>query len=269
MVDQQVHEEASAVDGGVGHGADRVLAILTTLGSFPEGIGLNELARLVQSPRSSVHRALNVLRRADLIEQDRNSRYRLGYGLLKLAFSYYEEIDVVGRVRPVLTALASSYGETAHYGILDNLEVIYVAKVQSNTGRFQMSSVIGGRNPAYCTGLGRAVLAYSLTSRAAVEDFVARHPQPLRRYTPQTLTTPQQLFEEFGRIREQGYALDREEHEAGLHCLALPLFLTSNAIPDGAISVTAMTQRITPTELEATVGRAQAIVREHLGDVLA
>ena len=71
------------------NGADRVLAILNILGSYPDGIGLNELARIMNSPRSSIHRALGALRRADLIEQDRDSRYRLGYGLLKLAFSYY------------------------------------------------------------------------------------------------------------------------------------------------------------------------------------
>jgi DNA-binding IclR family transcriptional regulator len=270
VVNQQLtHAEVSSDDAGIGSGADRVLAILTILGSYPDGIGLNDLARLTNSPRSSVHRALAVLRRADLIEQDGNSRYRLGYGLLKLAFSYYEELDVVSRIRPVLADLAAAYGETAHYAILDGIEVVYLAKVQSNSGRFQMKSAIGGRNPAYCTGVGKAILAYSLTSLAKVEAFIAQHPQPLHRYNKRTLTSAQQLFDEFTLIRQRGYAMDREEHEEGLHCLALPLFLTSSAIPDGAISVTAMTQRISPATLEASVGRAQDLISQHLGAVLA
>src|ERR1700731_2120091 len=183
------------------NGADRVLAILNVLGTCPDGIGLNDLARLVKSPRSSVHRALSVLRRADLIEQDRNSHYRLGYGLLKLAFSYYEELDEVGRVRPILSALAPEFGETTHYAILDTNEVVYLVKVQSPLARFQMKSAIGGRNPAYCTGVGKAMLAYHYTNYESVAQFGATHDRELQQYTPNPLTTPQQFNEEFAKIR--------------------------------------------------------------------
>jgi IclR family acetate operon transcriptional repressor len=251
------------------NGADRVLAILNLLGTYPEGIGLNDLARLVNSPRSSVHRALGVLRRADLIEQDRNSHYRLGYGLLKLAFSYYEELDEVGRVRPILAALAADFGETTHYAILDAHEVVYLAKVQSPLARFQMKSAIGGRNPAHCTGVGKAMLAYSLTTHDAVEDFVRNHEGTLRQYTAQTLTTARELHEEFIKIRHDGYAVDREEHEEGINCIAIPLFLTSESVPDGAVSVAAVAQRFPLARLEMAVGRAREMIREHLGEVLA
>lgn len=251
------------------NGADRVLAILNLLGTYPEGIGLNDLARLANSPRSSVHRALSVLRRADLIEQDRNSHYRLGYGLLKLAFSYYEALDEVGRVRPILAALATEFGETTHYAILDANEVVYLAKVQSPLARFQMKSAIGGRNPAYCTGVGKAMLAFSLQSYESVEDFVGAHRGQFRQYTAQTLTTPEQIHEEFTKIRHDGYAVDREEHEEGINCIAIPLFLTSRSVPDGAISVAAVAQRFPLARLETRVGRAQEMIREHLGEVLA
>lgn len=265
---QAVRDDDVSSEVNVGNGADRVLAILNVLGTYPDGIGLNDLARLVHSPRSSVHRALAVLRRADLIEQDRNSRYRLGYGLLKLAFSYYEELDEVGRVRPVLAALASYFGETSHYAILDSTEVIYLAKVQPAKARFQMKSAIGGRNPAYCTGVGKAMLAYTHTTLESVHAYVRQHPTPLEAFTPTTLTTAEALHEEFTLIRSQGYALDREEHEEGLCCIALPLFLTSATVPDGAISVTAVSQRLSVDTLERSVGHARSLVREHLGEVL-
>jgi DNA-binding IclR family transcriptional regulator len=256
-------------DVSVGSGADRVLAILNVLGAYPEGIGLSELARLVHSPRSSVHRALAVLRRADLIEQDGNSRYRLGYGLLKLAFSYYEELDVVSRVRPALAGLASEFSETSHYAILDGTEVVYLAKVQSAQARFQMKSAIGGRNPAYCTGVGKALLAYRLLTYDDVKKFIEGHERPLVRHTDTTLTEADALHQEFLEIRARGYALDREEHEEGLCCLALPLFLSSATVPDGAISITAVTQRLSLATLEASVERTRALVRKILGDVLA
>ena len=251
------------------NGADRVLAILNLLGSFPEGIGLNELARLMHSPRSSVHRALGALRRADLIEQDRDSRYRLGYGLLKLAFSYYEALDEVGRLRPVLAALATEFGETTHYAILDQREVVYLAKVQPSSSRYQMTSVIGGRNPAYCTGVGKAMLAYVLTSRGQVQEFVARHQPAMVAHTAHTITTAAALHEELTAIRRDGYALDREENEVGINCLALPLFMTSTTVPDGAISITAVAQRFPLDRLEASIDAARTMIREHLGEVIA
>ena len=251
------------------NGADRVLAILNVLGTYPDGIGLNDLARLVNSPRSSVHRALSVLRRADLIEQDRNSHYRLGYGLLRLAFSYYEGLDEVGRVRPILSAMAAEFGETTHYALLDGNEVVYLAKVQSPLARFQMKSAIGGRNPAYCTGVGKALLANQLTTLEQVEDFVERHRHEIVEFTPQTLTTARQLHEEFVAIRAQGYSVDREEHEEGINCIAIPLFLTSSSTPDGAVSVAAVAQRLPLSRLEPSVPRACEMIREHLGEVLA
>ena len=250
------------------HGADRVLAILNALGSFPDGISLHELARLMNSPQASVHRALAALRRADLIEQDADSRYRLGYGFLRLAFSYYEELDQVGRVRPVLSALASSFGETTHYATLDGVEVVYLAKVQPSRSRYQLTSVIGGRNPAYCTGVGKALLAYQMTSFEQVADYVERHGRDFVVFTPHTLTSAEALHQEFEEIRRRGYAVDREEHEPGIVCLASPLFPTSRSMPDGAVSITAVSQRIPLEQLESSVDRARDMIREHLGEVL-
>jgi IclR family transcriptional regulator, acetate operon repressor len=249
-------------------GSDRVLATLNLLGSFPNGVGLNDLARLLDSPRSSVHRALAALRRADFVEQDLDGRYRLGYGLLKLAFSYYDTSDDMVRIRPVLAALADRFGETAHYALLDGTEVVYLAKVQPATSRYQLNSVIGGRNPAYCTGVGKALLAFTLSAPEAVAEFVAEVGEPMHSYTSHTIVTAAALSEELERIRDVGYAVDREEHEEGVNCLAIPLFLTSEVKPDGAVSVTAVARRLPLSELEASVDEARDIIRHHLGEVL-
>ena len=91
---------------------------------------------------------------------------------------------------------------------------------------------------------------------------------PVVRFTPTTITTPEELHEEFTRIRTVGYALDREEHEPGIVCLAIPLFPTSRTRPEGAISITAVAQRIPLDYLEESVERARATIRQHLGEVL-
>lgn len=264
---QQAETEEAIAGDGARNGADRVLATLRLLGSFPDGVGLNDLAKRLNSPKSSIHRALGALRRAGLVEQDRDGRYRLGYGFLKLAFSYYEDLDEVGRIRPVLTELAQRFGETVHYAVLDGSEVVYLAKVQPAEARFQMTSVIGGRNPAHCTGLGKTLLAYSLPDRAAVDEFVGRY-GPLERRTTHTIVTAAGLHRDLAQIRAQGYGTDREESEPGINCLAVPLFLTSETRPDGAISVTAIAQRVPLERLVASVDDARSIIREKLGEVI-
>jgi DNA-binding IclR family transcriptional regulator len=264
---QQTETEEAIAGDSARNGADRVLATLRLLGSFPDGVGLNDLAKRLSSPKSSIHRALGALRRAGLVEQDRDGRYRLGYGFLKLAFSYYEDLDEVGRIRPVLTELAQRFGETVHYAVLDGSEVVYLAKVQPAEARFQMTSVIGGRNPAHCTGLGKTLLAYSLPDRAAVGEFVSRY-GPLERRTTHTIVTAAGLHRDLAQIRAQGYGTDREESEPGINCLAVPLFLTSETRPDGAISVTAIAQRVPLERLVASVDDARSIIREKLGEVI-
>jgi IclR family transcriptional regulator, acetate operon repressor len=250
------------------NGSDRVLAILHVLGEFPNGVGLNELSRSLNSPKSSVHRALGTLRRSELVEQDDVGRYRLGYGFLKLAFSYYAELDEVARVRPVLATLATQFGETTHYAKLDQFEVVYLAKVQPATSWYEMTTVVGGRKPAYCTGVGKALLAYVLTTREAVEEFVRCRAPLMVKNTEHTLVTPNELHEEFERIRDSGYAVDREEREMGINCLAIPLFLTSKKYPDGALSITAVSQRLPLSKLEASFGQIRDVVRQSLGPVL-
>lgn len=265
-VPKRTANQGATADEGARNGADRVLATLRLLGSFPDGAGLNDLAKRLNSPKSSIHRALGALRRAGLVEQDREGRYRLGYGFLKLAFSYYGEIDEISRIRPALTDLAERFGETAHYAVLDGSEVVYLAKVQPPEARFQMTSVIGGRNPAHCTGLGKTLLAYSLPDRTAVEEFVSRY-GPLEPRTSNTIVTAAGLHRDLEQIRARGYGTDREESEPGINCLALPLFLTSDSTPDGAISVTAIAQRFPLDHLIAAVEDARAIVRKRLGEV--
>jgi IclR family transcriptional regulator, acetate operon repressor len=265
-VQQTANDEAIAGDGSR-NGADRVLATLRLLGSFPHGVGLNDLAKRLNSPKSSIHRALGSLRRAGLVEQDRDGKYRLGYGFLKLAFSYYEDLDDISRIRPVLTDVAERFGETVHYAVLDRSEIVYLAKVQPAEARFQMTSVIGGRNPAHCTGLGKTLLAYSLPDKTAVDEYVRRF-GPLERRTPNTIVSAAGLHRDLAQIRARGYGTDREESEPGINCLALPLFLTSGSRPDGAISITAIAQRFPLDRLVASVDAARTIVREKLGEVI-
>lgn len=222
-------------------GADRVLAVLKELARYPDGAGLEELTRAIGSPKPTVHRALGALRRAGLADQDARGRYVLGDEFLRMAFAHQEARPESLRVGSALEALATRFGETAHYAVLDGHEVVYRAKVDPPTGAVRLTSVVGGRNPAYATGVGKLLLAYQLHTRDDVAAWVGR--AELVRRTPRTRCTVEDLHRDLQATRDRGYALDDQENEVGINCLALPVFATSPVAPSGAVSVSALTYR--------------------------
>lgn len=232
---------APGADGGRLVGSDRVLAVLKELARHPEGVGLEELTRVMGSPKPTVHRALGALRRAGLADQDARGRYVLGDEFLRMAFAHHEARPDHVRVRPVLEALAHRFGETAHYAVLDGSEVVYRAKVDPPTGAVRLTSTIGGRNPAHTTAVGKLLLARELTSLAAVEAWLGD--AALERRTARSLCTADLLHRELAATRERGYGVDDQENETGVNCLALPVFLTSPTIPSGAVSISALAYR--------------------------
>ncbi len=222
-------------------GADRVLAVLKELARYPQGVGLEELTKVVGSPKPTIHRALQSLRRAGLATQDERGHYLLGDEFLRIAFTHHEMRPEQVRLRPVLEQLAARFGETAHYAVLDGPEVVYRAKVDPPSGAVRLTSTVGGRNPAHATGVGKMLLACRLTTRAEVATWAAA--AGLVRRTPRTLSTVDDLHRDLRAIRDRGYAIDDQESEMGINCVAFPIFLTSTSIPVGAVSVSGLTYR--------------------------
>jgi DNA-binding IclR family transcriptional regulator len=222
-------------------GSERVLAILIELARHPEGVGLEELAGVMASPKSTVHRALGALRRAGFASQNGRGHYLLGDEFLRLAFAHHEARPDHVRVQPVLQLLAERYGETAHYAVLDGDTVVYRSKVDPPQGAVRLTSTIGGRNPAHCTAVGKLLLSYELPDEAAVRAWVGD--RTLEARTARTVTTAAGLSRELDTIRARGYSVDDEENEPGVVCMAVPAFLTSPTIPCGAVSISAVVYR--------------------------
>ncbi|MEV0973295.1 IclR family transcriptional regulator [Microtetraspora glauca] len=244
-------------------GSDRVLAVLKELARHPDGIGLEELTRVIDSPKPTVHRALGALRRAGLADQDVRGRYMLGDEFLRMAFAHHEARPEHVRIRPVLETLAARFGETAHYAVLDGREVVYRAKVDPPSGAVRLASTIGGRAPAHATAVGKLLLAHRLDTREAVEQWIAD--APLARRTARTVYMVDGLHRELEATRERGYGVDDQENEVGINCLAIPVYVTSRIIPSGAVSISALTFR---TPMKALVDAVDDIRRAlgHLGE---
>jgi IclR family acetate operon transcriptional repressor len=239
-------------------GSDRVLAVLKELGRHAEGAGLEELTRAIGSPKPTVHRALGALRRAGLADQDGPGHYVLGAEFLRMAFAHHEARPEHVRIRPVLETLAARFGETAHYAVLDGREVVYRAKVDPPTGAVRLTSTIGGRNPAHATGVGKLLLAHQLHTLEDVERWAGD--ATLERRTPQTLCTAAELHRDLQDTRDRGYAIDDQENEPGINCVALPVYATSPVTPSGAVSISALTYRTPVLALTAAVDEIRAML---------
>ena len=239
-------------------GSDRVLAVLTELAEHPEGIGLDDLARAVSSPKSTVHRALASLRRAHFAMQDARGHYVLGDNFIRLAFAHHEARPDHVRVQDTLRALVERHQETAHYTVLEGRSVVYRSKVDPRVGAVKLTSTIGGTNPAHATASGKLLVSYHLLDKPAVRKWVASG--TLEQPTAATKVGVEELHEELSNIRQLGYAVDDQENEPGVNCLALPVFLGSPTLPSGAISISAVAYRTPLRHLIDDVAEIRRII---------
>ncbi|MEV4250373.1 IclR family transcriptional regulator [Streptosporangium canum] len=241
-------------------GSDRVLAVLAELARHPNGIGLEEMARAVDSSKPTVHRALASLRRAGFAAQNGHGRYLLGNEFLRMAFAHQEARPDHVRVMPVLEALCDRYGETVHYAVLDGTSVVYRSKLDPPARAVRLTSVVGGRNPAHCTAVGKILLAAALRDEDAVRAWVGD--RTLERPSERSIGTAEELHAELVRIRDRGYATDDQENEPGVNCVAVPAYLTSPTAPSGAISVSGLAYRTPLRKLVDDLPAIHAIVTE-------
>jgi IclR family acetate operon transcriptional repressor len=251
-------EEPAPPNGDKLVGSDRVLAVLTELAGHPEGVALEEIARALPCPKSTAHRALAALRRAGFAVQDGRGHYVLGDKFLRIAFTHYEGRPDHLRMYDTLRALVDEYHETVHYSVLDGRNVVYRAKVDPPAGAVRLTSVIGGTNPAHATATGKLLLSYRLRDEMAVRQWVEAG--PLERRTDKTKVTAEELHREFTDIRTLGYAMDDQESEVGVNCLAVPVFLGLPTIPSGAVSISAVAYRTPLETLIEQVPRIQRLV---------
>ena len=198
---------------------DRALAILEVLAADGPALTLAELAGRIKLPKSTVLRLLSVLQQHRFVDREpRSGDYRLGLKLVELGASASSQLDFVDRARPYLKHLMDTTGETVFLSVLDGAEVLAVDRIESaRTIRVPLNA--GGRTPAYCTANGKALVAF--LSDAEIDARFGK--AKLRGYTRNTITTMAGLKTELRRVRAMGYAVDHEEMEEGLKCVAAPV----------------------------------------------
>lgn len=216
--------------------AERVLRLIDLLAQAGDGLTFSELLEELGWPRSSLHGLVVTMVEHGYLTLDAETRrYRIGVRLWEVGQVYVEARDLERTCRPVMDRARDTLQETIHLAVLDGLETVYIAKVEAGQP-VTLASRIGGRLPAYCVGLGKAMLAgLSDTELERRFDGVRLHP-----YTDSTITTLADLRTELEEIRSQGYAVDNGEYTPEIWCVAIPIHdhtgevvaATSVSIPD-------------------------------------
>jgi DNA-binding IclR family transcriptional regulator len=200
----------------VSQSLDRALVLLDELANGPKT--LDQLAERITVHKSTVLRLLRTLESHRFVQRNGVRYYRLGTSLFELAFRALDERDVRRSVEPALRELNASTGHTVHLASYEDGEVIYIDKAESRHN-VRMYSRIGRRAPLHCTAVAKVlVAALPADQRKVVAASIS-----YEKMTPRTITTQKAYLAELARVADRGYAIDDEEHEEHIHCVAAPV----------------------------------------------
>jgi len=227
---------------------ERASLILDILGQSSQGISVKELSAKVGLPKGTTHRLLSSLAYFGYVQQDSKTRhYSLGFKLVELGNCLLNQLDLRTEAKPFLADLAKRTQETVHLVILDQNEVIYIDKVESNDNPsgLRMASRVGSRNPAHSCAVGKVFLAHF--SEEELDEFIKGTGLP--KMTENTISDPIRLKEHLKLVRSQGYVVDDEENEKGIRCVAAPIHNEIGRVI-AAISISGPAIRITIKKIQ-------------------
>ena len=246
--------------GGV-QSVQRIFSIVECLAAHPHGMNLQTIAEETKLAKSTVHRMLsNLIQLGYALQDGVTGQYRLTLKMFELSSGVVSEMNVLSTAKPYLDRLAARTGEAIHLVIRDGTDVVYLYKAEA--GGMHMGSRIGLRSPMYCTGVGKAILA-TLSAGEVEHVWKSSHH---RAYTPHTITRYPDLLAQLERIRARGWAVDDEENELGIRCVALAL-PGAGGKADAAFSISSLAPNMSEERMEKLAQTALLAREEILRDM--
>jgi len=201
---------------------EKALQILNCFSEDEFELDLPRIVQKINLPKTTVFRILTTLEKEGVVTQNQeNKKYRLGLKLFELGSLVFRKLKLREVALPFIEELSEKSGETVHLGILDKDEVISIEKADSSFS-LRHSVYIGKRAPAYCTGVGKALLAFQPPEK--IRLFLQQSKR--KKYTANTITDADELEKELEKVRKEGFAVDNMEHEEGEDVLLLLLEIT-------------------------------------------
>lgn len=246
---------------GAVQSVDRLFTIMEELSLHPRGMLLTDLANAVDLTPSTTHRFLSTLIAHHYAQKDTESgKYRLTMRMYEVGARVLPGLNILSLARPHLENLSEEVEEVVHLVVRDDDEVLYLSRLDGSPGVVNMGSYAGLRNPMYCTGVGKSILAY--LPEQEMRQIWAR--TEIVRFTDNTITTLESMRREAAKIRQQGWAIDDEEHELGIRCVAAPIF-DFEGKPVAAISVSGTLGRMDAEKIQRIVPRVMQVAQRISG----
>ncbi|MEI8670739.1 IclR family transcriptional regulator [Vibrio sp. SA48] len=232
------------------------LTVLEFLGNYPNGISLQKVSEGTGFNKSSVHRILATFEASGYVAQMSSGKeYRLTMKLVQLGHAAINS-DVTGAVKPFLSELLNDVNETVNFLSFDADNIIFKDKFEPVNAAFRTRTYVGLHSPMYCSAAGKCYLAFS--SDAVRETYWQRNTSTMKPLTENTILDKSQFFSILDQIKARGYALDDEENEAGISCVAVPIF-DKNKSPVYAVSVSSLTPKMKALGYECIAKKIQGI----------
>lgn len=255
-------QDGSVRQGGGRDGGDgtvgKALGVLDAVAGFGRPVRFGDLLARSALPKATLYRLVQTLASQGMLAFDpERGTYAPGLRLVRLAHAAWAASSLAPIARPHLDALVAAAGETVHLAQLDGGHVLYVDKRRGPRAP-AMYAEAGKVGPAYCTGVGKAMLAFL----PPPERDAALAQQSWHRFTPATITGPEAMRAELEQVRVEGRAFDREEHEPGIRCVAVPILSEAGRVL-GAVSVTVTAPASVPFAVPARDGNDIDLL-EHL-----
>ncbi len=222
----------------------RGMVIFQILSMSKRTLTISDISKITTFPRATVRRGLYTLEKLGYVTHE-DRYYSLTSKVLTLAHSYLASQTLPNAAQPILESMTREINESSSMAILVQNEVIYIARASSRNNRIIADTLsIGSHLPAYCSSMGRVLLAAESEEkqREILQD------SDLTAYTAMTITEPEKLLKEFVKVREQGFALIDQELEIGLYSIAVPVFNRSGETV-AAININTHAQRSNPKEV--------------------
>jgi len=217
---------------------DKTLSLLEAISQNARGLSLADIVKSVGIPKTTAFRILEILTAREYVTWNPdNEKYYIGIKALEIGISGLVGQDIVDVSIPYLQELSLAVGETSFLAVYNNGDVVYLYKAEG-TSSIQTTARLGSRRPAYCTALGKVILA-----NLPIEETDRIFEKKLAKFTEKTVIDRIRLYEEFAHIRTDGYSVDDEGIEYGLYCLAVPVYNYTGGVI-AAISVSGPIKRI-------------------------
>jgi len=213
---------------------EKAIAIIETLFKHDEAIGVSELCKMVDIPKTSVFFILNTLDQHEYITKTEDGKYKLGTKFLNIGLTLLSKIEIRELAKPFMNKLLHDTGFTVHLAVLDNGEAMYLEKVEN--GKFvKFSTYVGQRLPLHASGVGKAMAAY--IPDAELDLILETRGMPEK--TENTITNAAEFKKALNDIRSQGYSIEDEEGESGIRCIGSAIFDHRGQLK-AAISITGL-----------------------------